>query len=182
MPGRIVTVTSADSPLKGLAGLLRAVAKLTTERDAELVVIGTPSAATRQLVAQLALGRRVTFAAGLPDAEYARMLASAEIAVVPSLYEGFSLPAVEHMASGTPLVASRAGALPEVTGDAALLVTPGDPEELAAALRGLLDDPAERARLAAAGLARVRERFAWPAVAAATEALYRKVINGEPDC
>jgi glycosyltransferase involved in cell wall biosynthesis len=182
VPGRIVTVTSADIPLKGLAGLLRAVAKLTTERDAELVVIGTPSDATRQLVAQLALGRRVTFAAGLPDAEYARMLASAEIAVVPSLYEGFSLPAVEHMASGTPLVASRAGALPEVTGDAAVLVTPGDAEELAAALRGLLDDPAERARRAAAGLARVRERFAWPAVAAATEALYRKVINGEPDC
>ena len=120
--------------------------------------------------------------AGLPDAEYARMLASAEIAVVPSLYEGFSLPAVEHMASGTPLVASRAGALPEVTGDAAVLVTPGDPEELAAVLRALLDDPPERARLAAAGLARVQLRFAWPAVAAATEALYRKVINGEPDC
>ena len=135
VPGRIVTVTSADSPLKGLSGLLRAVAKLSTERDAELVVIGTPSDATRRQVAQLDLGKRVTFAAGLPDAEYARMLASAEIAVIPSLYEGFSLPAVEHMASGTPLVASRAGALPEVTGDAAVLVTPGDPEELAVVLR-----------------------------------------------
>jgi glycosyltransferase involved in cell wall biosynthesis len=89
---------------------------------------------------------------------------------------------VEHMASGTPLIASRAGALPEVTGDAALLVPPGDPEELSAALRGLLDDPAARAQLAARGLARVRERFAWPAVAAATEALYRKVINGESGC
>ena len=111
------------------------------------------------------------------------MLASAEVAVIPSMYEGFSLPAVEHMASGTPLIASRAGALPEVTGDAALLVPPGDPEELSAALRGLLDDPAARARLAAErGLARVRMRFAWPAVAAATEALYRKVINGETGC
>ena len=83
------------------------VAKLATERDAHLVVIGTPSAATRQQVAQLALGDRVTFASGLPDAEYARVLASAEVAVVPSLYEGFSLPAVEHMASGTPLIASK---------------------------------------------------------------------------
>ena len=134
VPGRIVTVTSADSPLKGLPTLLRAVAKLATERDAHLVVIGTPSAATRRQVAQLALGDRVTFASGLPDAEYARVLATAEVAVIPSLYEGFSLPAVEHMASGTPLIASRAGALPEVTGDAALLVPPGDPEELSAAL------------------------------------------------
>ena len=182
VPGRIVTVTSADSPLKGLPTLLRAVAKLATERDTHLVVIGTPSDATRQQLGQLALGDRVMFASGLPDTEYARVLASAEVAVIPSLYEGFSLPAAEHMASGTPLVASRAGALPEVTGDAALLVPPGDPEELSAALRGLLDDPAARARAAERGLARVRERFAWPAVAAATEALYRKVINGEPGC
>jgi glycosyltransferase involved in cell wall biosynthesis len=182
VPGRIVTVTSADSPLKGLPTLLRAVAKLATDRDAHLVVIGTPSDATRQQLRQLALGDRVTFASGLPDAEYARVLASAEVAVIPSMYEGFSLPAVEHMASGTPLIASRAGALPEVTGDAALLVPPGDPEELSAALRGLLDDPAARAQLAARGLARVQMRFAWPAVAAATEALYRKVINGETGC
>jgi glycosyltransferase involved in cell wall biosynthesis len=182
VPGRIVTVTSADSPLKGLSTLLRAVAKLATEREAHLVVVGTPSAATRQQVTQLALGSRVRFAGGLPDAEYARLLASAEVAVIPSMYEGFSLPAVEHMASGTPLIASRAGALPEVTGDAALLVTPGDAEELAAALRTLLDEPDSRAALAARGLARVRERFAWPAVAAATEALYRKVINGETGC
>ena len=182
VPGRIVTVTSADSPLKGLATLLRAVAKLATEREAHLVVVGTPSAVTRQQVTQLALGDRVTFTSGLPDPEYARVLASAEVAVIPSLYEGFSLPAVEHMASGTPLIASRAGALPEVTGDAALLVRPGDAEELSAALGRLLDEQPARERLAASGLARVRERFAWPAVAAATEALYRKVINGEPDC
>jgi glycosyltransferase involved in cell wall biosynthesis len=182
VPGRIVTVTSADSPLKGLPTLLRAVAKLATEREAYLTVVGTPSAATRQQVTQLALGDRVTFASGLPDTEYARILASAQVAVIPSMYEGFSLPAVEHMASGTPLIASRAGALPEVTGDAALLVPPGDAEELSAALAALLDDESARARLASAGLARVRERFAWPAVAAATEALYQKVINGEPGC
>ena len=180
--GRIVTVTSADSPLKGLSTLLRAVAKLATERDAHLVVVGSPSGATRELVALLALGDTVTFASGLPDEEYAELLASAEVAVVPSLYEGFSLPAVEHLASGTPLVASRAGALPEVVADAAVLVKPGDPEEFAAALGGLLDDEAQRAELAARGLARVRERFAWPAVAAATVGLYRKAINGELGC
>jgi glycosyltransferase involved in cell wall biosynthesis len=180
--GRIVTVMSADSPLKGLPTLLRAVAKVATERDVHLIVVGTPAAATRSRAAQHGLGDRVTFTSGLPDREYARLLSSAEIAVIPSLYEGFSLPAVEHMASGTPLVASRAGALPEVTGDAALLVTPGDPEELAAALRRLHDDDAERDRLAQRGLARVGMRFAWPAVAAATAALYRKAVNGEIAC
>jgi len=96
--------------------------------------------------------------------------------VVPSLYEGFSLPAVEHMASGTPLVASRAGALPEVTGDAAVLVRPGDSDELAAVLRRLHDSPAERAELAGRALRRVRERYAWPAVARATAEAYRQAI------
>ena len=182
VPGRIVTVTSADSPLKGLPTLLRAVAKLVTERDVHLFVVGTPSAATRKQAAQLDLADRVTFASGLPDETYARLLASAEIAVIPSLYEGFSLPAVEHMASGTPLIASRAGALPEVTGDAAELVTPGDAEELAAALRTLHDDEPVRAGMAERGLARVGERFAWPAVATATVALYRKAIDGELAC
>jgi glycosyltransferase involved in cell wall biosynthesis len=176
--GRIVTVTSADSPLKGLSALLRAVAKLLTERDVHLIVVGLPSDTTKKLAAQLSLADKVTFASGLPDDDYAALLASAEIAVVPSLYEGFSLPAVEHMASGTPLIASRAGALPEVVGEAALLVQPGDPEELGAALRTLHDDLGERTRLAGGGLKRVGERFAWPAVAAATAALYREVING----
>ena len=97
--------------------------------------------------------------------------------MVPSLYEGFSLPAVEHMASGTPLIASRTGALPEVTGDAALLVTPGDAEELAVALRLLHDSAAERERLSALALRRVQERFAWPAVARATVEQYRCAIE-----
>ncbi|HEX4661402.1 MAG TPA: glycosyltransferase family 4 protein, partial [Streptosporangiaceae bacterium] len=108
VPGRIVAVASADSPVKGIATLLRAVAKLTTERTAVLTVVGKPAAGgpTERLVAELALGDRVRFISGISDTELAELLASAEIAVVPSLYEGFSLPAVEHMASGTPLIAS----------------------------------------------------------------------------
>ena len=178
VPGRIVTVTSADMPLKGLGVLLRALAKLATERDVHLRVVGSPSEETSKLVAQLSLAERVTFTPGLPDDEYAGLLASAEIAVVPSLYEGFSLPAVEHMASGTPLVASRAGARPEVTGDGAILVQPGDAEELAATLRRLHDSPPQRAELAQRALQRVSERFAWTAVAAATAQLYRQEIDG----
>jgi glycosyltransferase involved in cell wall biosynthesis len=177
--GRIVAVASADSPVKGLSVLLRAVAKVATERDVHLVVVARPVAGgpTERLIAELSLADRVRFTSGLSDEDLASLLASAEIAVVPSLYEGFSLPAVEHMASGTPLVASRAGALPEVTGDAAVLVTPGDPEELAAALRRLHDHPAEREQLSQRAWLRVQERFAWLAVAQATADRYRQVIE-----
>jgi glycosyltransferase involved in cell wall biosynthesis len=178
VPGRMVAVASADSPVKGVATLLRAYAKLITERDAELILVSklTPDGPTARLLSDLALKDKVKFVSGISDEELAELLASAEVAVVPSLYEGFSLPAVEHMASGTPLVASRTGALPEVTGDAALLITPGDPEELTAALRGLLDSPAERERLSRLALARVAERFAWSAVAKTTVAEYRAAI------
>ncbi|MBO0833234.1 MAG: glycosyltransferase family 4 protein [Actinobacteria bacterium] len=178
VPGRIVAVASADSPVKGVATLLRAYAKLAAERDVSLTVVSklVPNGPTEQLLGELSLAGRVEFVSGISDEELAVLVASAEIAVVPSLYEGFSLPAVEHMASGTPLVASRTGALPEVTGDAAMLVTPGDDEELCAALRALHDSPAERERLSQAALARVAERFAWTAVARATVAEYRRAI------
>jgi len=180
VPGRIIAVASADSAIKGVATLLRAVGKLATDRDVHLVIVGKPTPATERLAAQLSLDDRITFTHGLDDEAFSALLASAEIAVVPSLYEGFSLPAVEHMASGTPLVASRTGALPEVTGDAAVLVTPGDDEELAAVLRRLHDSPAERTALGGRALDRVRERFAWAAVAEATAQQYRDVIG--PTC
>jgi glycosyltransferase involved in cell wall biosynthesis len=178
VPGRIVAVASADSPVKGVATLLRAFAKLAVERNVSLTLVSklVPDGPTQRLLSELSLTDSVEFVSGISDSELAELVASAEIAVVPSLYEGFSLPAVEHMASGTPLVASRTGALPEVTGDAALLVTPGDAEELCAALRMLHDSPAERERLSEAALARVAERFAWQAVARATVAEYRHAI------
>jgi len=199
VPGRIVAVASADSPVKGVATLLRLIRYLTALRDGtrEAIANGVGIEATVSTVArserdrwalfgELSLTGKVEFVSGISDEQLARLVASAEMAVVPSLYEGFSLPAVEHMASGTPLVASRTGALPEVTGDAALLVTPGDPEELCAALRLLHDSPAERERMSQAALARVAERFAWPAVARATIAEYRLAIAahgaGVPAC
>ena len=96
---------------------------------------------------------------------------------MPSLYEGFSLPAVEHMASGTPLVASRAGALPEVTGDAAALVTPADSEELAGVLRRLHDSPAERARAGGPGPAPGRRAVRLAGGGPATVAQYRETLG-----
>ncbi|MCW2889068.1 MAG: hypothetical protein QOE54_3837 [Streptosporangiaceae bacterium] len=179
VPGRIVAMASADSPLKGVDVLLRAVAKVATERDVHVVIVSRPTkdGPTDKLVRELALGDRVRFVSGISDDELGELLAGAEIAVVPSRYEGFSLPAVEHMASGTPLVASRAGALPEVVGDAAELVKPGDVEELAATLRRLHDSPAERARIGEAGYQRVQERFTWRAVAIATVEHYRAAVS-----
>jgi glycosyltransferase involved in cell wall biosynthesis len=182
IPGRIVTVVSADFPLKGLSTLLRAVAKLVTERDVHLLAVTRPTESTQALAAELTLGDRAQFVHGLPDDTLADLLATAEIAVVPSLYEGFSLTAVEHMASGTPLIVSQAGALPEVAGDAAVIVPPGDVDKLAAALRMLHDAPAERERLVQRGLRRVGERYTWSAVAAATVRLYRQAIDGELAC
>ncbi|TQS20851.1 glycosyltransferase family 4 protein [Microbispora hainanensis] len=174
----IVAVASADSPMKGVATLLRAVAKLATEREVDLTVVSrpTPGGPTEQLVNELSLHDRVRFVHGIPDEELAELIATSEVAVVPSLYEGFSLPAVEHMACGTPLVASRTGALPEVVGDAAVQVTPGDPEELAAVLRRLLDSPGERAEFGRRGYDRVMERYAWPVVAQRTVEAYHEAI------
>jgi len=182
VPGRIVATASADVPLKGLVPLLEAVAKLRTERDVELVVVGRPKPGGSALLAvdRLGLGDAVRFVHGLSEPALVDLFASAAVGVVPSLYEGFSLPAVELMACATPLVATTAGALPEVVGPdgvTALHVPPGDPEALAAAVGRLLDDPELAARIGAAGRARVVERFTWRAVAAQTVAWYRSVLE-----
>ncbi|MFI7146382.1 glycosyltransferase family 4 protein [Nonomuraea sp. NPDC050022] len=176
--GSIVAVASADSPMKGVATLLRAVAKLATERDVNLTVVSKPTSGgpTEQLVQELSLQDRVRFVHGISDDELGELIATSEVSVVPSLYEGFSLPAVEHMACATPLVASRTGALPEVVGDAAIQVAPGDPEELAAVLRRLHDSPEERERVGKAGYDRVMERYTWRVVAQRTVEAYREAI------
>jgi glycosyltransferase involved in cell wall biosynthesis len=182
VPGRIVALCSADVPLKGLSVLLRALATVPGELNAHLTVVSRPAPGgkTEQLVADLGLAPRVHFASGLTDIDLAELMASAEVAVVPSLYEGFSLPAVEAMASGTALVASDVGALAEVVGrggDAAVLVSAGDVGELSTAITGLLCDPTRRAAIGLAARARAAERFSWTATAQATIEVYRQAIT-----
>ncbi|WP_017584164.1 glycosyltransferase family 4 protein [Nocardiopsis valliformis] len=182
VPGRIVCTASADSPLKGVSILLRAAAKLATERDVTLTIVSKPKPGgpTDQLVDELGLRDRVEFVSGIDDRELGELISSAQVAVVPSFYEGFSLPAVEAMACGTPLIASHAGALPEVVGtdgDAGRLIPPGDPELLAAELTSLFDDDAERERMSAAAWRRVQERFTWKAVAELTAQRYASTID-----
>ncbi len=179
--GRIVATASADVPLKGLVPLLEAVAKLRTEHSVELVVVGRPrpGGAAAAAIERLGLDDAVRFVFGIPETELVELFGSAEVAVVPSLYEGFSLPAIEALACATPLVATTAGALPEVVGPdgvSALHVPPGDPEALATAIGRILDEPEFAARLGAAGRARVVELYTWRAVAERTVAWYRAVL------
>jgi glycosyltransferase involved in cell wall biosynthesis len=184
VPGRIVAVSSSDSPMKGVRVLLEAVAKLQTERDVELVVVGRPRAdgPVARAVDELGIQDAVRFVTDLSDPALAELFGSADVAVVPSLYEGFSIPAVEAMACGTPLVASRGGALPEVVGDCGVLVEPGNPSDLAGALGLLLDDEPRRRALGAAGRRRVEERFTWRATAAATAEVYAEVVARRAAC
>jgi glycosyltransferase involved in cell wall biosynthesis len=182
VPGRIMAMASADAPMKGIATLLEAFAKLRTERDVELILVTKPQPGgrTERLIEKLAIGDSVRFAHGLSEADLVGLMGSAEVACVPSLYEGFSLPTAELMACATPLVVSRAGAIPEVVGPDGLcadLVTPGDVGELKQALEQMLDDPERRARMGAAGRQRVDELFSWRAVAQKVADAYEEVIE-----
>ncbi|MBY8855902.1 glycosyltransferase family 4 protein [Nocardia sp. CA2R105] len=178
IPGRIVAVASADKPLKGISHLLQAVSRLRLGHDVELRLVAKldPDGPTEKLIAELGLADVVTVSSGLSDTELAELLSSAEISCIPSMYEGFSLPAVEAMASGTPLVASRAGALPEVVADCAELVEPGNVDELTRAIGGLLDSRRRLDELGAAGRRRALSVYSWEAVAAQTVSVYEQAI------
>ncbi|MFI9647733.1 glycosyltransferase family 4 protein [Streptomyces sp. NPDC052040] len=186
VPGRIVTTSSADVPLKGLVFLIEALAKVRTEHPgAHLVVVGkrAEDGPVAQAIERYGLDGAVEFVKGISDAELVDLVRSAEVACVPSLYEGFSLPAAEAMATGTPLVATTGGAIPEVAGpdrETCLAVPPGDAGALAAALNRLLGDPRLRARLGAAGRERVLRRFTWARAAEGTVARYREAIAAAP--
>ena len=183
--GRLMVTSSSDVPMKGLVPLLEAIAKLRAERDIDLIVIGQPKAKGRvaATIERLGLGDIVTTIAGVSDDELARLYGEAEVAIVPSLYEGFSLPAIEAMSCAVPVVATTGGALPEVvgvSGETGLLVEPNNPEALVEAIRSLLDDPALRQRLGANGRQRVMERFTWQVTARGTAACYEAILGHQP--
>lgn len=180
-PGHMITTASADVALKGLSYLLEALAKLRTEREVHLTIIGKPrEGANADLIRSLGLEDCITHVSGVTDEHIVELYAEAELAVVPSLYEGFSLPAIEAMATGTCLVATTGGALPEVTGvdnDTVLSCPAGDAEALAAAIRRGLDSKELRDRIGAAGRARVVERWSWRHCAALTVDQYKEVLS-----
>ncbi|MFI1719847.1 glycosyltransferase family 4 protein [Streptomyces sp. NPDC020489] len=187
IPGRIVTTSSADVPLKGLVFLVEALAKVRTEHPgAHLVVVGkrAEDGPVAQAIERYGLEGAVRFVKGISDAELVDLVRSAEVACVPSLYEGFSLPAAEAMATGTPLLATTGGAIPEVAGrdgETCLAVPPGDSGALATGLSRLLGDAELRARLGRAGRERVLARFTWARAAEGTVSRYREAITGSAD-
>ena len=182
VPNRLMTTASADVAMKGLVHLIEALAKVRTERPAELVVIGTPKQGglVDRAIRRLALEGAVQFVSGVTDQRLVELYAEAQVAVVPSLYEGFSLPAIEAMSCGVPLVATTGGAIPEVVGDdgsTAILVPPADSGALAQAILAMLDDPDLRDRTGRAGRHRVLERYSWHSVAEQTVDQYRELAT-----
>ncbi|HMG44164.1 MAG TPA: glycosyltransferase family 4 protein [Acidimicrobiales bacterium] len=179
VPGRLVTTASADVTMKGLRYLLEALAKLRTERhDAHLVVIGRRKEGGRsdETIRRLGLEDAVEFVSGVPEERIIELYAEAQMAVVPSLYEGFSLPAIEAMACGTPLIATSGGALPEVVGkdgDTALVVAPGDSDALAAKIRWAFDQTDLRDTVGRRGRQRVVDQWSWRHTAERTVEQYR---------
>ena len=182
VPGRIITTASADVAMKGLVYLLEAAAKVRSERHVEIVIIGKmkEDSKTEQTLRDLGLEDVVTFVSGVSDERIVELYSEAELACVPSLYEGFSLPAIEAMSCSTPLIATTGGALPEVTGEhgqTCLQVPPGDSEALAHMIRTALDDPELRLRVGEAGRQRVIDQWSWKHTAIKTVDQYRALLT-----
>ncbi len=179
-PLKLITTASADQPLKGTQHLIPAFKALLDEfPELSLTFIGKPKPGgdTEQLIDALGVGKHIEFLHGIDTAEIVRRYAEATLAVVPSEYEGFGLPAAEAMACGVPVVSTDGGALPEVVGDAGIIIPHSQPDRLADAIRTLLRDPHKRAELGAAGRARMLERFSWQNAAERLDEHYRTVIE-----
>lgn len=176
---RLMVTNSADIPLKGLYYLLQAVAGLKVKRRFKLVVIGSPgkNGAIEKLIHRLGLADHVRFTGRISGEALALQYARASLAVVPSIYEGFGIPAGEAMACGVPVISTTGGALPEVVGDAGVLVPPADPAALLQAIEGLLDHPARALALGRKGYERVQHHFTWQNAAQKTAAVYREAIH-----
>jgi glycosyltransferase involved in cell wall biosynthesis len=176
---RLIVTNSADTPLKGLKYLLHAVDRIRRVRDIHLTVIGKPKpgGAIERQVKDLNLKDAVTFTGRIDEGEFASYYAKSTIAVVPSLYEGFGLPAGEAMACAVPVISTTGGALPEVVGNAGLLVPPADDSALEKAIITLLDNPGMCHKFAKTGYERVIRKFTWKNTALATVDVYKEAIH-----
>jgi len=176
---RLIVTNSADIPLKGLYHLLHAVDRIAKRQPIKLTVIGTPkkNGGIENLIRTLGIGHLVEFTGRIDHDIFVRQYARASVAVVPSLYEGFGLPAGEAMACGVPVVSTTGGALPEVVGDAGVLVPPGDDQALAAAILDLLGDRDKADALGQKGYRRIQEHFTWKKAAQKTVDAYQEVIR-----
>ena len=177
---RVIVTNSADTPLKGLFFLFQAVAELAKIQDIHVTVVGEPKkdGDIVKLVRKLGIGQRINFTGRIDGQEFVRQYARATMAVIPSVYEGFGLPVGEAMACGVPVISTTGGALPEVVGDAGVLVPAADSAALAGAIHELLGNPKKAKKLGLAGYRRVQEHFTWKRAAEKTVAAYREVLDG----
>jgi len=179
-PMSLMATASADAPLKGLKYLLRAYARLLESYpELELLLVSKPKPGgkTERLIRYLGIEDKVQFVSGISTEQMVRYYAEATIAVVPSVYEGFGLPAGEAMACGVPVVSTDGGALPEVVGDAGVIVPAKSVDGLVEAIDALLKDPARRNRVGADGRERILEKFCWDVCAGQMADYYHQVLT-----
>lgn len=164
-------------PHKNAVRLLQAFSELGDQR-VRLLISSAPDDELRHQALRLGVNDRVVFAGGIPEAELPAYYRGAQALVFPSVHEGFGLPALEAMACGTPVVTSNVTSLPEVVGEAAVLVDPYDPASIARGLEQVLNDQTLRARLRMTGLERARQ-FSWDATAARVQEVLAEAAQGE---
>jgi len=177
---RLIVTNSADMPLKGLYYLLRAISKVARAQPVKLTIVGSAhkNGHSRRLIQQLGIGDLITYTGRISNDRFVRLYAKATAAVIPSVYEGFGLPVGEAMACGVPVISTTGGALPEVVGDAGILVPPADHHALADAILNILQQPHLAQKLSRAGYQRVQQHFTWMKAAQRTVNVYREAIRG----
>lgn len=175
----VLMVMSRDTAVKGLRYLLEAMALLKERYDLHLTVVGRTlgDGVTERLMEKLGITRDVTFKDGIDTDELVGLYRKATVVAVPSTYEGFGLPAAEAMSCGAPVVSTTAGALPEVVGNAGILVPPADPAELAAAIAGLLQNKEKRGEYSTLARKRILDHFRWKDAASRTLEVYEEAVE-----
>ncbi|MFC1978717.1 glycosyltransferase family 4 protein [Chloroflexota bacterium] len=179
-PDSLIVATNTRDRNKGIIYLLQALTMMRGQVKLTIVDDKPPcNDYAPGLVKQYGLEDMVTFTGRLSHSEVAEQYATAKIAVSPSIYEGFGLPAAEAMACGVPIIGTTAGALPEVIEDnvTGILVPPKNPQALAQAIKTLIDNPELRCKMGIAGVERVKQRFTWSKSAKTTLDVYREVIG-----
>jgi glycosyltransferase involved in cell wall biosynthesis len=176
---KILVINSGDTPLKGLKYLMEAVAELRKSRNIGLTIVGQPmkNGYSQGLIRSLGLEDCATYTGKIDTPELVEHYSTATMLVVPSIYEGFGLPAAEAMSCGTPVISTTAGALPEVVGEAGILIPPGDTGAIVGAITSLLDDENKRRQLGKMGAERVRRLFNWESTARQTADYYREAVE-----
>jgi glycosyltransferase involved in cell wall biosynthesis len=175
----LLAINSGDIPLKGLKYLLEAVAALKLEQKIKLTIVGKPmkNGYTQGMIDSLGIADCVTHLGQIDTADLVRHYSSATMVVIPSVYEGFGLPAAEAMCCRTPVISTTAGALPEIVGDAGILVPPADSSALVEAISGLINNPEKRRQLGEMGYNRVTAMFNWKNTALQTAEVYEEAIR-----